>query len=245
MLPPHLQAAFRAEFFRFGQLHDGALNTIEGIWERRERAYAIDESTGLSTRRPFLDHLTTLLHLQQPTGPVAVGVLFIDVDNLKQINDSCGHQVGDRALAAIGAIVREAMRVERGVDMVVRAHDDTHAVGRHGGDEFVAALRLADPAEIEHVAPRIKRCADDPERQRAHGYAGPVDLTVSMGGIAYESAQAIPQVAPNSIATALLAAADALMYKAKRDRFVHVARARFTDRLEVFSNLRIPAVASG
>lgn len=238
-VPPHLQASFRRDFKRFGLLHESTLRTIEGIWARRERAYAFDESTGLATRRPFHDHLTALLTEQQSPGAAAVGVLFIDVNELKRINDTCGHQVGDRAIAAIGAILRDALRVEGGVDVVARAADDTRAVGRHGGDEFVAALRLTVASEIERVAPRLKRRADDPELQKAHGYAGPLGLKVSIGGVAYESPDTPPDVAPNLIATALLAAADTLMYRSKRDGDVHVARARFTDSLEILGDQRI------
>jgi len=243
-LPPPLQNAFRADFHRFGRLHDGALDAIEGIWERRERATAFDESTGVAMRRPFLDHLATLLRGPQSPGLTAVGVLFIDLDRLKSINDSCGHEVGDRALAAIGAIVREALRVDPAVDVVARCSDDVYAVARHGGDEFVVALRLADPDEIDCVASRIKRRADDPDRQRARGYAGPFQLTISVGGVVYELPDTPPSIAPNSIAKALLAAADALMYQSKRDGWVHLARARFTDKLEVHGDRRIRAVES-
>ena len=244
-LPPHLRDAFRTDFQRFGGLHDGALDAIEGIWERRERAAAFDEFTGVATRRPFLDHLNTLLRAEPSPGLTAVGVLFLDLDRLKRINDACGHEVGDRALAAIGAIVREALRVDPEVDVVTRSTDnDVYGVARHGGDEFVVALRLAEPDEIDRVASRIKRRADDPDRQRARGYSGPFELTVSLGGVVYELPHAPPNAAPNAIGRALLAAADSLMYQSKRDGWIHLARARFTDQLEVHGDRRIPAVES-
>jgi diguanylate cyclase (GGDEF)-like protein len=242
-LPAHVRAAFRTDFERLGQLHDVALKTIEGIWARHERAYAFDESTGLATRRTFRDHLaSTLTQAQHDQGIAAIGVLFIDVNNLKAINDSCGHQVGDRALAAVGGIVREALRVEQG-DIVARANEDDYAVARHGGDEFVVALRLSHLEGIAHVAPRIKRRADDRTLQKAHGYTADVDLTVAVGGVAYEAPAVPPTAAPNAIAAALLAAADALMYRSKKDGGVHVALARFTDKLEVHADrcLRVPA----
>lgn len=244
-LPADMRTAFRGDFDRLGSLHDAALRTIEGIWERRERAYAFDESTGLATRRPFRDHLAfTLQHAQRVPGSTVIGVLFIDVNNLKGINDTCGHQVGDRALAAVGAIVREALRVEQGVDIVARAREDAYAVARHGGDEFVVALKLANTEGIELVAPRIKRRADDPDLQRTHGYAGPLALSIAIGGVAYEPPTTPPGVAPNSIAAALLAAADTLMYRSKRDGCVHVALARFTDKLEVHAEQRLDAAES-
>ncbi len=120
-VPPELRAAFRRDFGRLGALHDAALKTIEGIWERRERTYAFDESTGLATRRPFRDHLaTTLSRAQQTPGSTVIGVLFIDVNNLKGINDTCGHQVGDRALAAVGVwLLRRPPRDTRAAALVV------------------------------------------------------------------------------------------------------------------------------
>ena len=239
-LPPHLQVSFRQEFQWFGAQHEAALDTLEGIWERREQAYAFDESTGLATRRHFYEYLTTLLSQPQSADTAAVGVLFIDVNDLKRINDTCGHQIGDRAIAAIGGILREALRVERHVDTVARFTDDASAVGRQGGDEFVAALQLADSAEIEHVAPRVKQRADDLERQRAWGYTAPVNLTISLGGIVYELPEHPPRVSLNALATTLLTAADGLMYESKRDGCIHVAFARFTDKLEVHARRRIP-----
>jgi diguanylate cyclase (GGDEF)-like protein len=239
-LPPHLQDSFRADFQWFGAQHEAALDILEGIWERREHAYAFDESTGLATRRPFHEYLTTLLNEPPSPGLTAVGVLFIDVNDLKRVNDTCGHQVGDRAIAAIGAIIRETLRVEQRVDTVTRVSDDAYAVARHGGDEFAAALQLADSAEIEHIAPRVKQRVDDPARQRAWGYQGPVDLTVSVGGVVYELPANPPRASLNSLATALLTAADTLMYESKRDGFIHVALSRFTDKLEVHGGRRIP-----
>jgi diguanylate cyclase (GGDEF)-like protein len=242
LLPTHLQDDFRSEFSSFGAQYESALDTLESIWERRERAYAFDESTGLATRGSFRDYLIGLLDGPPTPGLTAIGVLFIDVDDLKRINDSAGHDAGDQAIAAVGTIVREALR-ERDADRVIRVSDDAFAVGRHGGDEFVAALQLAHPTDIEHVAPRVKIHADDRDRQLSRGYASPVALSVSVGGVVYELSPEPPPVALNSLATALLSAADRLMYEAKRDHYVHVARARYTDKLEIHDKRCIRAAS--
>ena len=240
-VPLRLQDSFRADLHSLAVQHETALDTLESIWERREQAYAFDEATGLATRRPFYDYLTTLLNEPPSQKLSAIGVLFIDINDLKRVNDTCGHQVGDRAIAAIGAIIRETIRVERGVDTVARASDDAYAVGRQGGDEFVAALQLVESAEIKHIAPRVKQRADDPDRQRAWGYPGPLDLTISVGCVVYELPESRPRTSLTSLATALLTAADGLMYESKRDGFIHVAVARFTDKLEVQGSRRIQA----
>src|SRR4029453_17790741 len=90
-LPPELRQSFRAGFGPFADEYDRTLETIEIIWRRREQEYALDQSTGLARRRHFLQHLVTLLGT--PATPVfgAIGVVFIDLDNLKAINDTCGH----------------------------------------------------------------------------------------------------------------------------------------------------------
>lgn len=243
VVPLHLQEAFRTEFRFFGARYESALDTLEGIWERREHAYAFDESTGLATRSSFRDYLTTLLG-KVPSGDLtAIGVLFIDVNNLKRINDTAGHEAGDRAIAAVGAIVREALR-DGHADRVARVGEDERAVGRHGGDEFVAALQLADSVEIDKVARRIKCRADDHDQQYSHGYTAFTELSVSVGGIVYALPPEPPALAFNVLANTLISAADQLMYGSKRDGLVHVARAQFTDRLEFEAERTLAAVVS-
>jgi len=260
LLPPELQQAFRDEFGPFADEYDRTLETIEVIWRRREQEYALDQSTGLARRRHFLQHVVTLLGT--PASPVfgAIGVVFIDIDNLKTINDTSGHPAGDRAIAAVAGIIRHAVRISRHVDLVdgpreggaaatksprlrreggaagtksPRLTDDDadYAVSRHGGDEFLVVLELRDVSEIDLVAPRLKRHVDDVDKQRAHGYDSPARLAASVGGVAYELRKGPPAVSPHELAKALVRAADELMYESKRDGLVHLAVARYTDNL--------------
>ena len=234
-LPIELRQDFRDEFAPFADEYDRTLETIEIIWRRREQEYALDQSTGLARRRHFLQHLVTLLGT--PATPVfgAIGVVFIDIDNLKTINDTCGHPAGDRAIAAVAGIIRNAVRVNRHVDVVDRPADDDaeYAVSRHGGDEFLVVLELRDTSEIEIVAPRLKRHIDNAEKQRAHGYSSPARLAASVGAVAYELPEKPAAIPPNELAKALVNAADELMYESKRDGLVHLAVARYTDRFFV------------
>ena len=235
VLPLHLRERFRAEFGHFGDAHDRTINTLEGIWQRRDRRLSLDEATGLARRRPFQDHLARMLATPAPRSFSAVGVLFIDVDNLKQINDAYGHRVGDKALAVVGRAIRDAIRFERTTDYSARAtpDDDDYSVSRHGGDEFLVALELEQMSSIEAVAPRIKRRVEDPELQRTRGYTAPPLITISMGGVVYPLPESVPRVAPNILARELIAAADEQMYVAKRDGRIHVAPVRFTDHIEI------------
>jgi diguanylate cyclase (GGDEF)-like protein len=233
-LPPDLQQRFKADFQLFGIEHDETLDTIETIWNRRQRDYEFDESTGLARRRPFHDYLATLLDRSSSAAMTAVSVLFIDLDNLKRINDTSGHDVGDRALAAIGRIIRETIRIDQHIDFVTpwRSEHD-YAAARHGGDEFLVALELKALADVKSVACRLKRSIDDPERQSACGYDGRVPLKCSLGGVVYELPVSPQPLAASVLAQELIRAADERMYASKRDGMIHLAAARFADRIHI------------
>ena len=234
-LPPERRQAFRDEFSPFADEYDRTLETIEIIWGRREQEYALDHSTGLARRRHFLQHLVMLLGTPATSVFGAIGVVFIDLDNLKAINDTCGHPAGDRAIAAAAGIIRHAVRISRHVDLVERPRggDAEYAVSRHGGDEFLVVLELRDASELDIVAPRLKRHVDDVEKQRAHGYDAPARLAASVGGVAYELQEKPAAISLHELAKALVNAADELMYESKRDGLVHLAVARYTDRFSI------------
>ena len=97
-----------------------------------------DSLTGVVTRSVFLNQAEALLKKENPQRIKAL--CFIDMDNLKYINDSCGHAGGDIALKSLGYILREYEKKYDGV------------VGRYGGDEFVLLLTgLDDRKELESV----------------------------------------------------------------------------------------------
>jgi diguanylate cyclase (GGDEF)-like protein len=234
MLPLHLRERFRDEFGEFGDAHDRTMNILEGIWKRRDRRLSLDDATGLARRRPFQEHLARVLARPDGRPFSAIGVLFLDVDNLKQVNDTYGHPAGDKAISAVGRAIRDAIRCTRS-DFSARTtpDDEDYSISRHGGDELLVALELEDPATIEIVAPRIKRRVEDPDLQRAAGYDAPAPITVSMGGVVYELPDPATHPPPDVVARQLIAAADEQMYVAKRDRRIHIAPARFTDHVEV------------
>ena len=89
-----------------------------------------DSLTGVVTRSVFLNQADALLKKADPQMTKAL--CFVDMDNLKHLNDSCGHAGGDIALKSIGYILREFEKKYDGV------------VGRYGGDEFVVLLTSLD-----------------------------------------------------------------------------------------------------
>jgi diguanylate cyclase (GGDEF)-like protein len=112
--------------------------------EKRLRIMAdTDELTGLANRRSFLERARTGFDAaRRRERPFSL--CMIDVDNFKAINDGWGHDCGDRVLRDVAAI---CLRVFRKGD----------AVGRFGGEEFVAALPGADIAEARRIAERLRK----------------------------------------------------------------------------------------
>ena len=107
-----------------------------------------DNLTGLANRNLLADLIDLTLENAKRTR-TSFAVLFLDVDDLKGINDSMGHHVGDDLLRAIGLRIRSCLRAA-----------DT--VSRYGGDEFVILLNQVDSEHAEAVARKIIRSFDNP-----------------------------------------------------------------------------------
>lgn len=151
-----------------------------------------DPLTGLLSRRGLAEPLARAARSAAP-GALS-GVLFVDLDGFKDVNDAHGHSAGDELLVVV------AERLLR----CVRPRD---VVGRLGGDEFVVVLAgLTDAAEAEAVAGRV-RAAVDGEVALSSGQV------VSLGGSTGVAVTAVPCPVEE-----LLGAADASMYAAKAGR---------------------------
>ena len=149
-----------------------------------------DGLTGLPNRALILDRIGQML-ARSRREPLPIAVLFLDLDNFKDINDTMGHRAGDELLIAVGARLTGALR-------------EGDSVGRIGGDEFVI---LAEGASLAHgagaVADRILAALTAP-----FAVSGS-DLTLSVSAsIGYaEGDRATPE--------ALLQDADIALYQAK------------------------------
>ena len=152
-----------------------------------------DELTGLANRSLFLDRLMLALSQTGRHLP-SVGVLAIDMDGLKQINDDHGHATGDAALVEFSRRLRLAAR-------------ESDTVARLGGDEFAVLLApTGQPAGLQATVHRFQQMLDAPllHEDRTLWLRG------SVGGAL------CPQDGLD--AQSLLAQADQRMYQAKRER---------------------------
>jgi diguanylate cyclase (GGDEF)-like protein/PAS domain S-box-containing protein len=155
-----------------------------------KRLSLADPLTGLGNRRSVVHEFERRLAELKRFG-INFGVLFLDIDGFKRVNDTHGHEAGDRVLAAVGRTLKSALR---GQDTVCR----------WGGEEFLAIIPRVDEATFRNVAERMRRFV---EASPINLPGGRLSVTVSVGG-----ALAQPDDTLNSLASR----ADALMYKAKQ-----------------------------
>jgi diguanylate cyclase (GGDEF)-like protein/PAS domain S-box-containing protein len=197
----------------------GAIGRVR--YEERIRHDALhDALTGLPNRTLLLDRLSHALErAKRENGHVAL--LFLDLDNLKVINDSLGHSAGDELLRAIGPRMRAELRAS-----------DT--VARFGGDEFAVLCEdIDDEAHAALIAERIVQAFQDPFIVGGEQRYG----SVSVGVVVTDAGS---DRGPEE----LLSDADAAMYQAKEqgrgryEIFDAGLRDRITARLRVEGDLR-------
>lgn len=153
----------------------------------------IDDLTGLYNRKGFLALGEHRLKLARRTGDSFL-IAFIDLDGLKQINDTLGHSEGNHALIDTSNVLRDSFR-------------QSDIIARLGGDEFAVFVADANEGSIDTVKMRLQRkveaCNAEPGRQYT--------LSFSIGIIAGDLNRC-------SDLETLLGIADALMYEQKRKK---------------------------
>ncbi len=122
-----------------------------------------DALTGIYNRAYFENKMK--FYRENPITPL--GIVVCDIDNLKSINDSCGHQYGDKAIAACATIICSAFR-------------ETDIVARIGGDEFAAILPGADEKIMKNACQRIRYGLDHFNQQNELHI--PLSVSVGMSG---------------------------------------------------------------
>jgi diguanylate cyclase (GGDEF)-like protein len=150
-----------------------------------------DSLTGISNRGVILDVLRRE-RSRQVRGNGSFGIVLLDVDHFKQVNDTHGHLCGDAVLQEV---------VHR-ITATVRAYD---TVGRYGGEEFLVVAPSSDASNVLGLAERIRRAV---EAHPISTDAGEISITVSLGAAVSSGAAPVdPEV--------MLGTADEALYRAK------------------------------
>ncbi|TQE99402.1 MAG: GGDEF domain-containing protein [Spiribacter salinus] len=150
------------------------------------RLARIDSLTELPNRRGMQEALEQTRERAEREGR-RLSLLWIDVDEFKEINDMRGHETGDVALRQVAVCMRHELR----------SYD---AAGRWGGDEFLVMLYPSTEAHMEKVAERLRAYVE------ANVAVGGQNITVSVGGYCAEGTEPVSQI---------LARADRALYRAK------------------------------
>ncbi len=161
-----------------------------------------DELTGLFNHRKFQELASNEVERAKRFGN-ELGLVMIDIDDFKRVNDSYGHQQGDVVLREVARVLRES----------AREIDET---ARYGGEEFAVILPQTDLDGAFHLGERIRQAIEALQVERLDG-KGVVRVTVSAG------VSAMPDSAHDK--SSLIAAADAALYEAKRAGKNRTARA--------------------
>jgi diguanylate cyclase (GGDEF)-like protein len=165
------------------------------LYQETQRLATTDPLTGLSNYRHFHDLLNLEVQRARRMG-YPVGLIIMDLDHFKTVNDRHGHPVGDVALRQVAEQLRTRLR-------------RTDIVGRLGGEEFGAILPGANRREVGIVAEKIRRAVQElPPLQG--GMADQSTLvTISLGGTSLDP--------PAVDAERLVSDADRALYEAKRN----------------------------
>ncbi|MEP7276746.1 MAG: diguanylate cyclase, partial [Betaproteobacteria bacterium] len=200
----HLAKAFR-------MMQNGIASREARIMELAYR----DTLTGLPNRAKFNDRLDAALAAAAPDG-TPVGVLLMDLDNFKYVNDTLGHSIGDLLLREVAARLRTVVTTEGAV------------VSRLGGDEFAMLLPGCDAGAAREVARGVLLVLEVPMNFEGHA----VDVRASIGVAGYPD--------HGLERSTLMRRADAAMYAAKRN---NVGSLIWQERYEQHSHERLSLIS--
>jgi diguanylate cyclase (GGDEF)-like protein len=189
----------------FSYLAAQAARSIENVQlhETAARESITDDLTGLSNRRAFGDALTGEIERSKRYGD-GVGLVILDLDDFKSVNDTYGHQQGDIVLREVARVLRETSR-------------EVDHPARYGGEELAVVVPGTDLDGTFNLAERMREGIGALRIPRVDG-RGTISVTTSCG------VAAVPPIAADE--RMMLAAADAALYEAKRTGKNKSVRAR-------------------
>jgi len=167
----------------------GAVTVRQQLRELR-RQMRTDPLTGIHNR-PYLEGRLRAL-VAEFEGNAGAGVVFLDIDHFKQLNDAHGHHAGDRVLRMVAATLKNSLR-------------ETDVVGRWGGEEFLAILYDVTSAEgLERTCEKLRTLV---ELSRLDLGEQGLAVTISLGGTL---------LCPGDTPESLVHRSDELMYRSKQ-----------------------------
>jgi diguanylate cyclase (GGDEF)-like protein/PAS domain S-box-containing protein len=199
----HKDGSFRWMLSRGLAVHNAAAKAMRMAgWQTDiTQGKVSDPLTGLPNRLLFTDRITRLLKHAKRREGYLFGVLFLDLDGFKMVNDSLGHLIGDQLLVGVANRLEKCLRA---TDMVARVGRD-FIVARLGGDEFTVLLdSIKDPTDAKQAAERLMKAVAAPFVLDGRE----VFTSVSVG-------IAISNAANYEVADEILRDADTAMYRAK------------------------------
>ena len=177
----------------------GVIHLVRDITEKKEmedrlKAMSItDDLTGLYNRRGFFALIKQQLKIVK-RGKEKAFMLYVDIDNFKEINDTLGHSTGDSVLIDVGNILKSTYR-------------ESDIVARIGGDEFVVFPAVKEESDIRMVTDRLQSNIDAYNLMEKRVYK----LSMSVGIASYDPEDPCP-------IDDVLAEADRSMYENKRQK---------------------------
>ena len=164
--------------------------------EQLQQAASTDALTGLANRGQFDHELASVVAAGNPVGgDETVGLLMLDLDHFKSVNDTHGHAVGDDVLRAVGEVLRKATR-------------RSDLAARYGGEEFVVLLPSVSVSQLEMIAERLRSFISQIAIRLPSG--DDLRVSASLGGAR------LGEVGDQETGTELIERADARLYEAKR-----------------------------
>ncbi|MCH8823550.1 MAG: bifunctional diguanylate cyclase/phosphodiesterase [Planctomycetes bacterium] len=165
-----------------------------------------DSLTGLSNRAVLLEQIESCLHRTKREKGFFFALLYLDFDRFKLVNDSLGHEVGDKLLISIADRLQGSLRAgdtTSRVDQELDPENDNLAV-RLGGDEFVILLDgIKNVADASLVADRLQKLLEAPHKIGSHEVTSTASIGIVTSDFGYNSADE------------MLRDADTAMYSAK------------------------------
>jgi diguanylate cyclase (GGDEF)-like protein len=166
--------------------------TLPRLWKQNQllaQSATHDELTGLLNRQGFWILARQLAYFSQRNG-ANIGVMMLDLDDFRLVNERHGHPMGDRVLKNVAAAMQERLR-------------RSDILGRYGGEELIVFFPAIRPEGLAGVADEVRQSI---EQLTTDG----VRVTASIG-----ATQGVIQGEPEAELTALIAQADRLLYAAK------------------------------